>query len=136
MRAPLPARSTKRRWARSRLTLAQIWSEVLGLQRIGRRDNFFDLGGHSLIAVRVASRVHQRLGVGVELGGLFNKPELSALATSCAKHRAQRIAAHRACLSRDRPLALSFAQQRLWFLSQMEGVSEAYHIPDGAAAQG
>ncbi len=110
------------------VTLAQIWSEVLGLQRIGRRDNFFDLGGHSLLAVRVASRVHQRLGVDVELGELFNKPELSAFALavqSIVRSELPPIA----LLSRGQPLALSFAQQRLWFLSQMEGVSQAYHIP-------
>ena len=108
--------------------LARIWGEVLGLQRIGRRDNFFELGGHSLMAVRVASRVQQRLGIELDLADLFHKPELGALAELLGSATRSELPAI-APVARDRPLALSFAQQRLWFLSQMEGVSQAYHIP-------
>ena len=108
--------------------LARVWSEVLGVQRVGRRDHFFELGGHSLMAVRVVSRVRQRLGVEVDLGEVFDKPELSAFAQALQSTVRSKLPPIEP-LARDQPLALSFAQQRLWFLSQMEGVSQAYHIP-------
>ena len=60
--------------------LAAIWAEVLGVERVGRRDDFFDLGGHSLLAVRVVSRVRQALGVELPPGELFNRPVLQDLA--------------------------------------------------------
>jgi acyl carrier protein len=60
--------------------LAEIWAEVLGVERVGRNDHFFKLGGHSLLAVRVISHVRQALGVEVAIADLFEKPVLSALA--------------------------------------------------------
>ena len=60
--------------------LAGIWTEVLGVERVGRRDNFFELGGHSLLAVRVASRVRQVWGSLVALGDLFSHPTIESLA--------------------------------------------------------
>ncbi len=110
--------------------LAGIWSDVLGLPRIGRRDNFFALGGHSLLAVRVASRVQRHLGVELELGEFFDKPELMALAAAVqSAARSELPPIER--VAREQPLELSYAQQRLWFLAQMEGVSQAYHIGMG-----
>ncbi len=61
-------------------TLAEIWSEVLGIERVGRRDHFFDLGGHSLVAVQVISRVRQALEVEVALSELFRRPVLADFA--------------------------------------------------------
>ncbi|HEX9936697.1 MAG TPA: non-ribosomal peptide synthetase, partial [Longimicrobium sp.] len=60
--------------------LAGIWGEVLGVERVGRHDDFFKLGGHSLLAVQVVSRVRQVMEVELSLGAVFEKPELSALA--------------------------------------------------------
>ncbi|HEU4561490.1 MAG TPA: AMP-binding protein, partial [Longimicrobium sp.] len=60
--------------------LAEIWAEVLRVERVGRNDHFFRLGGHSLLAVRVISRVRQVLGVEVGIADLFEKPVLSTLA--------------------------------------------------------
>ncbi len=60
--------------------LAEIWSEVLGIDRVGRRDHFFDLGGHSLLAVQVISRVRQALEVEVALSELFRRPVLADFA--------------------------------------------------------
>ncbi|HET7461829.1 MAG TPA: amino acid adenylation domain-containing protein, partial [Longimicrobium sp.] len=60
--------------------LAAIWAEVLGLERVGRWDNFFALGGHSLLAVQVISRARQVLDVEVPLGRLFTRPVLADLA--------------------------------------------------------
>jgi hypothetical protein len=62
------------------IALGEIWAELLRVERIGRMDNFFERGGHSLLAVQVASRVRQVLEVEVALSVLFEKPVLSVLA--------------------------------------------------------
>jgi amino acid adenylation domain-containing protein len=107
--------------------LARIWSELLKIERVGRRDNFFDLGGHSLLAVIVLSRVHAELQVELSLGALFEHPVLAdcaILLTGTPAHVLPEIAV----VDRTGPLPLSYAQQRMWFLSQLDGMSEAYHI--------
>jgi acyl carrier protein len=62
------------------IALAEIWSELLGVERVGRRDDFFALGGHSLLAVQVVSRVRQVMEVELALGAVFQAPVLAALA--------------------------------------------------------
>ena len=74
------ARATRRRAGETEEALAEIWAEVLGVERVGRQDDFFDLGGHSLLAVQVISRVRQVLGVEVALGELFTRPVLADFA--------------------------------------------------------
>ncbi|HEU4560669.1 MAG TPA: amino acid adenylation domain-containing protein, partial [Longimicrobium sp.] len=107
--------------------LAEIWSEVLGVERIGRRDSFFELGGHSLLAVRVVSRVRQLLGVEVALGELFRAPALADFARLLDDAaRTELPPIERA--DRGGRLPLSFAQQRLWFLEQLGGLGDTYHI--------
>ncbi|WP_344662031.1 amino acid adenylation domain-containing protein, partial [Catenulispora subtropica] len=115
--------------------LAEIWAELLGVERVGRHDDFFHLGGHSLLAMRLVSRIRDRLGVDVELPAVFAEPVLAALA---AVVRGARPAPHAPLVpvARTGPLPLSSAQQRLWFLAQMEGVSQAYHIPVGLRLTG
>ena len=116
-------------------TLANIWQQVLRLPQVGLHDNFFDIGGHSLSAVRAVARLRQQLGLDVTIRDLFACPVLGNLA-----HRLE--GALQAELppidhaERGGHLPLSFAQQRLWFLAQMEGVSEAYHIPWGVRLKG
>jgi aryl carrier-like protein len=61
--------------------LARIWSEVLGVERVGRWDNFFELGGHSLLAVRVIERM-RREGLAADVRALFTTPTLAALAST------------------------------------------------------
>ncbi|WP_338861466.1 amino acid adenylation domain-containing protein [Mycetohabitans rhizoxinica] len=111
-------------------TLAAIWSELLGLERIGRHDSFFALGGHSLLAVRLINRI-AALGADLPLATLFASPSLAALAAAVNEQLTQQEDALPpiAPLSRRAPLPLSFAQQRLWFLTQLDGVSLTYHIP-------
>ncbi|WP_127956882.1 non-ribosomal peptide synthetase [Serratia microhaemolytica] len=108
--------------------LAEIWCELLGVERVGRHDNFFALGGHSLLAVRLCSQVQQRLGVSLTVAALFSHSTLAALATVIAE-LPQETLPDITRLSRDQHLPLSFAQQRLWFLWQMEGPSATYNIP-------
>jgi len=110
--------------------LAAIWSELLGVERVSRHDGFFALGGHSLLAVRLMNRVTS-LGAHIPLSSLFASPGLSAFA---AVVRAQLVQGETVLpditpVSRDNVIPLSFAQQRLWFLTQLEGVSDTYHIP-------
>ncbi|HEX7242663.1 MAG TPA: amino acid adenylation domain-containing protein [Longimicrobiaceae bacterium] len=108
--------------------LAEVWAEVLRVEGVGRWDHFFEMGGHSLLAVQVVSRLRQRLGVEVPLAEVFRLPSLAELARVVAS-------AVRADLppiepvDRTAPLPLSFAQQRLWFLEQLGGLGSAYHIP-------
>src|ERR1051326_4465351 len=107
--------------------VAEIWSEVLKVERVGRSDNFFALGGHSLIAVQVISRVQQRLAVKVGLKDLFLQPELGEFARVVASAgRADLPGIRRVEHGEDLPL--SYAQQRLWFLHQLEPESSAYNI--------
>jgi hypothetical protein len=65
---------------RIEVALAEIWTELLGVERVGRRDHFFELGGHSLLALQVVSRVRQAMGIQMPLGAVFEKPVLAALA--------------------------------------------------------
>jgi aryl carrier-like protein len=111
--------------------LAGIWSELLGVEQIGRHDNFFALGGHSLMAVRLVSRI-AAVGAEIPLATLFASPTLKAVALAIEAERKTGAVARASIrpLSSDESLPLSFAQQRLWFLAQLDSeISDAYHIP-------
>ncbi|HKQ04408.1 MAG TPA: amino acid adenylation domain-containing protein, partial [Blastocatellia bacterium] len=106
--------------------LAAIWGEVLKVERVGRHDNFFEMGGHSLLVVRVIARLRQALNIEVAIRDLFEHPVLVDLATAIEVATQTTLPAITPA-QRVEHLPLSFAQQRLWFLAQM-GVSHAYHI--------
>uniref|UniRef100_UPI001656C38C amino acid adenylation domain-containing protein n=1 Tax=Xenorhabdus indica TaxID=333964 RepID=UPI001656C38C len=110
------------------ITLAQIWQELLGLERVGRYDHFFKLGGHSLLAVQCTTRVRQVLALDLPLAQFFAQPVLIDLArtlTDTSVSTQTMIPA----VDRSLPLPLSFTQQRLWFLDQLDpAASRAYHI--------
>ncbi|MGA4295061.1 amino acid adenylation domain-containing protein, partial [Ralstonia nicotianae] len=116
-------------------TLVGIWQTLLGVERVGRHDDFFALGGHSLQAVRLVAQVRTQLGAELGLTELFAQPSLSAVAQAIVRGRGRALPAITVA-DRSGPLPLSFAQQRLWFLAQMEGGSEAYHIPVGLRLKG
>ena len=116
-------------------TLARIWSELLKVERVGRHDNFFELGGHSLLGVRLLSRVRAELQVELSLSAVFAHPVLKDCAVLLAGEPGSVLPAITA-VDRTGPLPLSYAQQRMWFLSQLDGVSEAYHIPQRLRIQG
>ncbi|CZT29110.1 amino acid adenylation [Pseudomonas cerasi] len=117
------------------IALAQIWAEVLQLERVGRHDHFFDLGGHSLLAMRMVSQVRQQMGMELPLGELFALGELAAVASALAGTGRSELSLILPA-PRDQSLPLSFAQQRLWFLAQMEGGNQAYNIPLALSLQG
>ncbi|MEB0299047.1 condensation domain-containing protein, partial [Pseudomonas sp. 10S4] len=108
--------------------IATIWQDVLKLERVGLTDNFFELGGHSLLATQMVSRIRQTLGLNLQLRQLFENASLKACVAALEQTQVSRPVAI-ARVSRDEPLALSYAQQRQWFLWQMEPLSAAYHIP-------
>ncbi|RPA01073.1 non-ribosomal peptide synthetase [Burkholderia pseudomallei] len=115
--------------------LAAIWRELLHVERVSRHDNFFELGGHSLLAVQLVSRLRQALSVEVALGTVFDAPVLSALASRLDDNTAE-VLPPIPLAPRDGRIALSLAQQRLWFLTQLEGVSEAYHMSGAVRLDG
>ena len=119
-------------------TLARLWSELLGVERVGRQDHFFELGGHSLLAVRLLSRVREALQVEVPLTRLFGEPTLAgqgeAIGAILESRGVQALPAI-GRVSREGPLLLSFAQQRLWFLAKL-GASTTYHMPMGLRLRG
>ena len=116
-------------------TLAQIWADLLKVERVGRRDNFFELGGHSLLGVQTISRLRQSLAVNIPLAGLFTHPVLADFARTI-EGSAQAELPPITRVDRNGQLEPSFAQQRLWFLAQFEGASQAYHMPGSLRLSG
>ncbi|MFT5760474.1 MAG: amino acid adenylation domain-containing protein, partial [Alteromonadaceae bacterium] len=116
--------------------LANIWSKLLNVEKVGRLDNFFELGGHSLLAVQLISQVRQRLSLELPLSLIFSAPSLIGLAQAAVNSQAITLVGI-SLADRNSPLALSYAQQRLWFIDQMDKqASVAYHIPGGLRLSG
>src|SRR6185437_12779538 len=118
------------------IVVAGMWQELLHLDQIGRHDHFFELGGHSLLAVQLVARLRQILGVDVNLRDLFTAPTLAALAKHVAAATALVLPPIQPA-DRTQNLPLSWAQQRLWFLAQLDpAASAAYHMPAAFELQG
>ncbi|HEV2864150.1 MAG TPA: amino acid adenylation domain-containing protein [Pyrinomonadaceae bacterium] len=112
--------------------LAGIWSHVLGVEQVGSRDNFFELGGHSLLATRVVARAREAFGVELSLHALFESPTVAELSRRIEEARAEGTGPALepvARAPREGDLPLSFAQQRLWLLEQLEADKSTYNIP-------
>ncbi|WP_025858616.1 non-ribosomal peptide synthetase [Pseudomonas sp. CHM02] len=119
--------------------IAAIWREVLGLPKIGLHDDFFALGGHSLLATQIISRTRQACDVELPLRTLFEASELGAFAEQvgliqASGQRNQQTAI--AKVDRSQPVPLSYSQQRMWFLWQMEPDSPAYNVGGMARLRG
>nr|WP_275902267.1 non-ribosomal peptide synthetase [Myxococcus vastator] len=112
--------------------LATLFREVLRVERVRPQDDFFELGGHSLLATQLVTRIRAALGVEVPLRTMFEAPTLAGLAE---RVEALMMQASRAAMPpllpvpRDAALPLSFAQQRLWFLSQLQKGQAVYNVP-------
>lgn len=114
-------------------TLMHIWTQVLPLTAVGRFDNLFDCGAHSLHVTQIASRIEAQCGVQLPLRVLFEAPTIAGLAKAIETIRTQ--AAHETAspaivpVPRNRALPLSFSQQRMWFMSQLVPDGTAYNMP-------
>ncbi len=110
--------------------IAAIWEEVLAVKPIGINDNFFTLGGHSLLAIRIIAHIRRALQTDISLRALFEKPTIAELAADIRRQEKSGLEMPPIRpLSREEPLPLSFAQQRLWFLYQLQPESAIYTIP-------
>jgi amino acid adenylation domain-containing protein len=109
--------------------LCGIWSEVLGLTETGVTENFFDLGGHSLLATQVLSRIQSVFQIELPLRTLFEAPTVRELAARVEAVGTSNGVPPLKRVSRDEALPLSFAQQRLWFLAQLEPENPFYNSP-------
>ena len=143
--APEPDAATEAgvQWRRARAgeeVLAEIWGEVLGRERVGRHDNFFELGGHSLLATQVDRADPERVPGGAAAArpvrGADRRRPGRAVDGARRSERRAAAAAARAPARGSGTLPLSFAQQRLWFLDQLEPGAAAYNIPSRSASTG
>lgn len=118
--------------------LAALWKETLKIENVSIHDDFFDLGGHSLLAIQAVSRIRDRFGVDLPAQTLFEHPTIAELAKllsqsqSAGEEPAQRIVARR----QPGPSPLSFAQQPLWFLHQLNPGSPVYNVVDVIRIEG
>ena len=132
--APPEAEAIGRQQARTAVEeiLLGIWSDVLGREDFGVEDNFFELGGHSLLATQVVSRMRTAFGLELPLRGLFDNPSVAGLARQVELEQKEgrvQQAPPVTAVSRDMDLPLSFAQQRLWFIHQLDPRNTVYNSP-------
>ena len=112
--------------------LAGIWVEVLGIESVGVRDNFLELGGHSLLATQVISRVRQAFQVELPLRSLFEAPTVAELAKRIEEGHREKLCLQASLIQpvfRHQNLPLSWSQQQLWFLAQLEPDTPVYNEP-------
>ncbi|GCE22081.1 condensation domain-containing protein [Dictyobacter kobayashii] len=130
-------------------TLVRIWQEVLQVEQVGIHDNFFELGGHSLLATQVVARLGEALGEqggsisaeleGVLISALFEEPTIAALAASIEQNGQQDVGEQvpeLQVVDHQGDLPLSFTQERMWFLDQLEPNSAFYNISAGVRLLG
>ena len=134
---PVPERNNGARYAPrtpEEEALCEVFAEVLGLEQVSPEDNFFDLGGHSLAAMRLAGRVRSVLGKELRLAEVFNASTVAELAQRMVE--ADKLRPVLKPQERPAHLPLSYAQQRLWFIDQLEGSSIQYNLTEALRLSG
>jgi amino acid adenylation domain-containing protein len=120
----LPATTVERK-------VSDIWATVLKLERVGLHDNFFELGGHSLLAISLIARVREEFDIELPLREFFESPTVAQTASQVERlldsKPGSRVPAPKP-VPRTGELLLSFSQQRLWFVDQLEPGNPAYNI--------
>jgi len=112
--------------------IAGIWAEVLKLDQVGTEDDFFELGGHSLLATQIVSRIRQAFRVELPLRAMFEAPTVAGLGERVENWQRRKQGLESPPMTRvarGQALPLSFAQQRLWFLDQLEPDNPLYNVP-------
>jgi amino acid adenylation domain-containing protein/non-ribosomal peptide synthase protein (TIGR01720 family) len=112
--------------------LAQIWAEVLGVEQVGIYDKFLELGGHSLLAIQIVSRVRDTINVELPLDSLFGSPTIAELQERIETEQREKPfkqAPPIQRVSRNQNLPLSWSQEQLWFLAQLEPDTPVYNEP-------
>lgn len=120
--------------SRMEATVAGIFAEVIGLKEVGIHDDFFELGGDSLKAVQAISRISSVLGLEFTLAQFFEAPTPEKVAATLVG--ASQASSPIRRIDRTRPIPLSSAQRRLWFIDQLEDTSAAYHVCQGVRLTG
>jgi len=122
------------------MIVASIWSELLGAESIGMKDNFFELGGHSLLATRLLSRIQQRFGVRLPIRSLFAEPTVEICAQlieeALKDEDVKPVSSIQRVERSSAGLPLSYAQQRLWILNQLDPDSTSYNMHAGVRLRG
>lgn len=113
--------------------LVEIWERLLSVSPIGLKDSFFELGGNSLLAIRMFAEVERSFGKSIPFATLFEAATIEKLAD---RLREEGLSAPIPRISRDGRLSLSFAQERLWFINQLDEKNIAYNIPDATELNG
>src|SRR5262249_53926964 len=141
---PLPERLEDEGYVAPRTPLeeevAAIWAQVLGVERVGIHDNFWDLGGHSLLTTQVLSRLLRMFGVELSLRTFFERPTVADLILAVAEGLAREEGSAETSAAPEpiprrpagpgtAPPPLSFAQERLWFLSRLAPSGFFYNMP-------
>ena len=116
--------------------LATIWEQVLQQSPISVMANLFEVGGNSLLATRIVSRVKTQFDVNVSVRDLFLAPTIGEFANTIARAQQTRQIPPITVADHSQPLALSYAQQRLWFLQQLDPNSSAYNMPGAFRLRG
>jgi amino acid adenylation domain-containing protein/FkbH-like protein len=119
--------------------LASIWRRLLKLERVGINDNFFEVGGHSLIATQVVSRVRESFKVELSVRRVFEAPTIAGMAREIEELRRAGQTSDAPVLTRmprETAVRASFAQQRLWFLDHLEPGGKSYNVPMAMSLQG
>jgi amino acid adenylation domain-containing protein len=117
---------------RTERTLARLWARLLNAERVGAADDFFALGGHSLLAAQLVARVRESFGVELPLRTVFEASALPALARRIDALRAEGASAGAGAIARadrTKPVPLSFSQERMWFLGQLDPELAVYNVP-------
>jgi amino acid adenylation domain-containing protein len=108
--------------------VAQLWQELLSLKKIGKYDNFFQIGGHSLLAVQMINRLQKDLNCSLSLKDFFQNPILSQV-SHYVEQNTQKSLSLIPIQDSSQLIPLSFTQQRVWFLQHLFNQKSLYHIP-------